>query len=295
MVADVPRELYDAQRARAEPAVRGRARHAARRGPWHVSVRHLVSNCVAGAAAAGAASGRSSCITCSASPRRTRRAWASGPFPTELEDESRRAARNARQRIRLHHGTAAALRLVRRGGAEALDPDQRRLGPVRDEARRARRHGRGAARRRLRCRGGQSDILPFGAEMLAECEPVYETLPGWAGSTVGVTRFEDLPVAAQSLSQRAWRRSAACRSTSFRPERTAMRPSCAAIRSNDRKAKEGRRRRPLDSNHANRGERVSIEPTSPWLSGSIASLKGADVRSQSESSARISPASRLAE
>jgi adenylosuccinate synthase len=33
-------------------------------------------------------------------------------------------------------------------------------------------------------------LLPF---RYAECEPVYETLPGWAESTVGITGFADLP------------------------------------------------------------------------------------------------------
>ena len=53
-----------------------------------------------------------------------------------------------------------------------------------------------------RCNGVQKDILPFGAEMLAECEPVYEELPGWSGSTVGITRFGDLPKSAQDYLER---------------------------------------------------------------------------------------------
>ncbi|MGZ8266435.1 MAG: adenylosuccinate synthetase, partial [Burkholderiales bacterium] len=52
------------------------------------------------------------------------------------------------------------------------------------------------------CQGVQSDILPFGAETLAECVPVYEALPGWSESTVGITRFEDLPGAAQAYLRR---------------------------------------------------------------------------------------------
>ena len=34
--------------------------------------------------------------------------------------------------------------------------------------------------------GEASDILPVGAEALAECEPMYEEMPGWSDSTVGV-------------------------------------------------------------------------------------------------------------
>ncbi len=37
------------------------------------------------------------------------------------------------------------------------------------------------------------DILPMGADDIARCEPVYETLPGWSQSSVGVTRYDDLP------------------------------------------------------------------------------------------------------
>ncbi|HYH41217.1 MAG TPA: adenylosuccinate synthetase, partial [Burkholderiales bacterium] len=53
-----------------------------------------------------------------------------------------------------------------------------------------------------RCQGVQSDILPFGAEMLAECEPVYEEMPGWSESTVGLTRYEELPQAARRYLER---------------------------------------------------------------------------------------------
>ncbi|MBX9812045.1 MAG: adenylosuccinate synthetase, partial [Burkholderiales bacterium] len=50
--------------------------------------------------------------------------------------------------------------------------------------------------------GVKRDILPFGAEMLAECEPIYEEMPGWNGSTVGLTRFEQLPKTAQNYLER---------------------------------------------------------------------------------------------
>ncbi len=41
------------------------------------------------------------------------------------------------------------------------------------------------------------ELLPIGADEVARCEPVYETLPGWTESTVGAKRWEDLPVNAQ--------------------------------------------------------------------------------------------------
>ena len=46
------------------------------------------------------------------------------------------------------------------------------------------------------------DILPMGADEIARCEPVYETLPGWSESSVGLTRHEDLPVNARRYLER---------------------------------------------------------------------------------------------
>lgn len=42
------------------------------------------------------------------------------------------------------------------------------------------------------------DTLPFGAEAVAECSPEYIELPGWQTSTVGVRRYEELPLAARA-------------------------------------------------------------------------------------------------
>ncbi len=46
------------------------------------------------------------------------------------------------------------------------------------------------------------DSAPLGAEALASCEPIYEELPGWQDSTVGVRRYEALPANAQAYLQR---------------------------------------------------------------------------------------------
>ncbi len=53
-----------------------------------------------------------------------------------------------------------------------------------------------------RCQGALCETLPAEAETLAECEPVYEDLPGWQASTTGVERFEDLPEGARAYLQR---------------------------------------------------------------------------------------------
>ena len=40
--------------------------------------------------------------------------------------------------------------------------------------------------------------LPILIDRFADCQPIYEDRPGWSESTVGVTRFEDLPANARS-------------------------------------------------------------------------------------------------
>jgi adenylosuccinate synthase len=50
--------------------------------------------------------------------------------------------------------------------------------------------------------GGVSYILPVGAESLAQCEPIYEDMPGWTQSTVGVKSFDQLPEAARNYLRR---------------------------------------------------------------------------------------------
>ena len=50
--------------------------------------------------------------------------------------------------------------------------------------------------------GEQIDILPLGADDIARCKPVYETLPGWSDTTVGVTEYDKLPEQARKYLQR---------------------------------------------------------------------------------------------
>ena len=50
--------------------------------------------------------------------------------------------------------------------------------------------------------GGVIDILPMGAEALAGCEPIYEEMPGWKDSTVGVQSYDKLPQAARNYLKR---------------------------------------------------------------------------------------------
>ncbi|AJC17465.1 adenylosuccinate synthase [Pandoraea sputorum] len=50
--------------------------------------------------------------------------------------------------------------------------------------------------------GKAIDILPRGAVDVARCEPVYEDFPGWTQSTVGVTSWDQLPAQAQNYLKR---------------------------------------------------------------------------------------------
>lgn len=45
--------------------------------------------------------------------------------------------------------------------------------------------------------GKTLDLLPLGADDVARCEPIYETMPGWSETTFGVKRWEELPQAAR--------------------------------------------------------------------------------------------------
>ncbi len=47
-----------------------------------------------------------------------------------------------------------------------------------------------------------SDILPFGADEVGRCEPVYEEFPGWDASTFGTRTWDELPPGAQQFLRR---------------------------------------------------------------------------------------------
>jgi adenylosuccinate synthase len=46
--------------------------------------------------------------------------------------------------------------------------------------------------------GEHFDLLPRGAAEVARCEPVYETFGGWKESTIGITQWSELPANAQA-------------------------------------------------------------------------------------------------
>jgi adenylosuccinate synthase len=50
--------------------------------------------------------------------------------------------------------------------------------------------------------GQTIDILPMGADDIERCVPIYETLPGWSESSVGVTEYAKLPANAKRYLER---------------------------------------------------------------------------------------------
>lgn len=164
------------------------------------------SNCVAGAASAGAGVGPHKlnyvlCITKSYCTR-----VGSGPFPSELYD-----ADNPK------HQSPVGIELANVG---------KEFGSVTGRPRRTGWLDAAALRRSIQINGvtglcitkldvldgldevrlcvgykidGKDvDILPRGAVEVARCEPVYETFSGWKTSTVGITRWDDLPETARA-------------------------------------------------------------------------------------------------
>lgn len=201
MVADVPRLLYEAQRAGHNLLFEGA------QGTLldidHGTYPYVTSsNCVAGAAAAGAGVGPNGLHYILGITKAYTTRVGSGPFPTELEDDVGRqlasrgnefGSTTGRARRCGWFDAAALKRSIQINGVSGLCVTKLDVLDGMEQLQLGIGYRRG---------GVESDILPFGAEMLAECEPVYEELPGWSESTVGLTRFGQLPKAAQSYLER---------------------------------------------------------------------------------------------
>jgi len=53
-----------------------------------------------------------------------------------------------------------------------------------------------------RYHGVELSVLPLDIESFADCEPIYEELPGWQTATLGIQRWEELPANAQRYLKR---------------------------------------------------------------------------------------------
>jgi len=52
------------------------------------------------------------------------------------------------------------------------------------------------------CNGEHCDVPPLGIDEFSACEPIYEDLPGWQASTVGITEYDNLPDNAKAYLKR---------------------------------------------------------------------------------------------
>lgn len=160
------------------------------------------SNCVAGAAATGSGVGPQTLHYVLGITKAYTTRVGSGPFPTELDDDIGKylaerghefGATTGRARRCGWFDAAALKRSIQINGVSGLcvtkldvmdgmETLQVCVGYKLD--------------------GEFSELLPVGAELLAECEPIYEELPGWKDSTVGIQQFAQLPENARAYLRR---------------------------------------------------------------------------------------------
>ncbi|ODT74605.1 MAG: adenylosuccinate synthase [Nitrosomonadales bacterium SCN 54-20] len=206
MVADVPRLLFEANRAGANLLFEGA--QGALLDIDHGTYPFVTSsNCIAGAATTGSGIGPQMLHYVLGITKAYTTRVGAGPFPTELDDEVGRhlarrgnefGATTGRPRRCGWFDAAALKRSIQINGVSGLCVTKL---DVMDGVETL-RMGVGY---KLTGNGEEekfSGIMPVGAEELASCEPVYEEMPGWSGSTVGIRNFEQLPMAARNYLKR---------------------------------------------------------------------------------------------
>jgi adenylosuccinate synthase len=207
LVMDVPRALYEANKAGQNLLFEGA------QGTL-LDIDHgtypfvTSSNCISGAACAGAGVGPQTLHYVLGITKAYTTRVGSGPFPTELYDAIEKQDPVGKHLADKGHEFGSTTGRARRCGwfdAAALKRSIQINGvsglcvtklDVMDGMETV-RIGVG-----YKINGQYSDILPVGAESLVGCEPVYEDMPGWSGSTVGVKNYDDLPLQARNYLQR---------------------------------------------------------------------------------------------
>ena len=201
MVADVSRELYQAIDAGRNLLFEGA--QGALLDIDHGTYPYVTSsNCVAGAAAAGAGIGPQMLHYVLGITKAYATRVGSGPFPTELADATGELLRKRGQEFGATTGrprrcgwfdAAALRRSIQINGVSGLCITKLDVLDGMDEV--------------MLCTGYRIDgrpeeLLPLGAEEAARCEPVYQTLPGWKESTVGISAYDKLPKHAREYLER---------------------------------------------------------------------------------------------
>ncbi len=201
MVGDVPRMLFEAN---------GRGENLLFEGAQGtlLDIDHgtypfvTSSNCVAGAAAAGSGVGPQLLHYVLGITKAYTTRVGGGPFPTELADDIGRhlaargnefGATTGRARRCGWFDAAALKRSIQINGVSGLCVTKL---DVLDGVETL-KIGVG-----YRIGDERIDILPVGAERLAQCVPEYEEIPGWSDSTVGVREHGKLPQNARTYLRR---------------------------------------------------------------------------------------------
>ena len=201
MLGDVPRQLYEANKAGQNLLFEGA------QGTL-LDIDHgtypfvTSSNCTAGGAATGAGVGPHTLHYVLGITKAYTTRVGSGPFPTELFDDIGKflaerghefGSTTGRARRCGWFDAAALKRSIQINGVSGLCVTKLDVLDGMETLRLCTGY---------KLAGGYSDILPVGAETLAECEPVYEEMPGWTDSTVGIKQYDALPQAARNYLKR---------------------------------------------------------------------------------------------
>lgn len=201
MVADVPGELNALMREGKSVLFEGA--QAALLDIDHGTYPFVTSsNCVAGQASAGSGVGPQALHYVLGVAKAYATRVGSGPFPTELDDETGEHLRargneygsvTGRPRRCGWFDAAALKRAVQVNGVSGICITKLDVLDGLDVVRVAVGY---------LVKGETKDILPFGADALAICEPIYEEHPGWSESTLGIKSFDRLPKNAQRYLKR---------------------------------------------------------------------------------------------
>jgi adenylosuccinate synthase len=160
------------------------------------------SNCLAGQASAGAGVGPQALSYVLGITKAYATRVGSGPFPTELENEIGEALRKrgneygsvtGRPRRCGWFDAAALKRAAQINGLSGLCITKLDVLDGQPTLRICTGY---------RVDGTTVDVLPYGAENISACEPIYEDHPGWTESTVGVQDWAKLPKNAQTYLRR---------------------------------------------------------------------------------------------
>lgn len=207
LVMDVPRALYEANKAGQSLLFEGA--QGALLDIDHGTYPFVTSsNCIAGAACAGAGVGPQMLNYVLGITKAYTTRVGSGPFPTELYDAAGKCDPIGEGLAKRGHEFGSTTGRARRCGwfdAAALKRSIQINGvsglcvtklDVMDGMETVRI---GVA---YRIDGVDSDILPVGSDALVDCQVVYEEMPGWSESTVGVQQYDALPLAARNYLER---------------------------------------------------------------------------------------------